>query len=210
MTETLNASTPRFLALHALRLRGLLPAEGVAALTGLPPDVVEEQLRSTEAEGLVERREGRRGGYRLTEAGRTAQAALLAADVADPTAREALEAVDVAFLPANTRLKEICARWQLRDGEPNDHEDAAYDATVVAELEALDADLAPVLRAAADGLARLGTYADRLGSALTRLRGGELAAFARPLADSYHDVWMELHQDLLLSLGRERGAADGH
>lgn len=26
--------------------------------------------------------------------------------------------------------------------------------------------------------------------------------------DSYHDIWMELHQDLLLTTGREREAAD--
>jgi hypothetical protein len=48
----------------------------------------------------------------------------------------------------------------------------------------------------------------RLAAALDRVRGGEVAAFARPMADSYHDIWMELHQDLLLSAGRERGAAD--
>ena len=30
-----------------------------------------------------------------------------------------------------------------------------------------------------------------------------------PLSDSYHDVWMQLHEDLLLTLGRDRSTADG-
>jgi hypothetical protein len=42
------------------------------------------------------------------------------------------------------------------------------------------------------------------------LADGDTAAFARPMSHSYHDVWMELHEDLLLTLGRERDAADGH
>ncbi len=57
-------------------------------------------------------------------------------------------------------------------------------------------------------LPRSAAYQNRLTAALDRVRGGDTAAFARPMADSYHDIWMELHQDLLLSAGRERGAAD--
>ena len=57
-------------------------------------------------------------------------------------------------------------------------------------------------------LLRFAAYQVRLTAALDRVRGGDTAAFARPMADSYHDIWMELHQDLLLSAGRERGAAD--
>jgi len=30
------------------------------------------------------------------------------------------------------------------------------------------------------------------------------------MSGSYHDLWMELHQDLMCTLGRERTAADGH
>jgi hypothetical protein len=34
---------------------------------------------------------------------------------------------------------------------------------------------------------------------------GDRAAFTAPLVESYHTVWFELHQDLLLTLGRQRG-----
>ena len=59
-------------------------------------------------------------------------------------------------------------------------------------------------------LPRFASYALRLTRALERFKGGDGAALARPLSGSYHDVWMELHQDLLLSLAKERGDSDGH
>jgi len=60
------------------------------------------------------------------------------------------------------------------------------------------------------GLSRFRDYQDRLDAALDRLAAGDAAAFATPMSASYHCVWMELHQDLLLTLGRERDDADGH
>ncbi len=44
--------------------------------------------------------------------------------------------------------------------------------------------------------------------ALDAFRGGDDDALAKPLSGSYHDVWMELHEDLLATLGRERTDAD--
>ena len=41
-----------------------------------------------------------------------------------------------------------------------------------------------------------------------RFRDGDDDALAKPLSGSYHDVWMELHEDLLATLGRERTDAD--
>lgn len=52
--------------------------------------------------------------------------------------------------------------------------------------------------------------AQPLGQAVERLRQGDPDALAKPLSHSYHDVWMELHEDLLNSLGRETSEADGH
>jgi hypothetical protein len=61
-----------------------------------------------------------------------------------------------------------------------------------------------------EGLSRFRGYQERLPAALERLEKGDTAAFATPMSASYHCVWMELHQDLLLTLGRERDEADGH
>jgi hypothetical protein len=56
---------------------------------------------------------------------------------------------------------------------------------------------------------RYASYGRRFDTALKRLQRGDQSAMAKPLTDSYHDVWMELHQDFLLVLNKERGAADG-
>ena len=53
---------------------------------------------------------------------------------------------------------------------------------------------------------RLGPYPARLGNAIEQLQAGDTAYIARPTVDSYHQVWFELHEDLLVTLGRERAA----
>jgi len=62
------------------------------------------------------------------------------------------------------------------------------------------------------GLApRLAPYPERFGSALARVRAGEHTWLARPMIDSYHTVWFELHEDLigLAGLTRAGEAAAG-
>ncbi len=58
------------------------------------------------------------------------------------------------------------------------------------------------------GDARLDRYAERLAEAEAAVRSGDMRRFTTPLNDSYHDIWMELHHDLLASFDRERTAAD--
>jgi hypothetical protein len=53
-------------------------------------------------------------------------------------------------------------------------------------------------------LARFDGYGDRFAEALARVRAGEVEWFTRPLIDSYHTVWFELHENLLATLGIER------
>ncbi len=52
---------------------------------------------------------------------------------------KALRPLFEKFLPVNHALRELCTAWQLRpDGTPNDHTDAAYDATVRDRLDDVD------------------------------------------------------------------------
>jgi hypothetical protein len=57
-----------------------------------------------------------------------------------------------------------------------------------------------------DRLTRFGGYDERFAAALTRAGHGELSWVNRPRADSCHTVWMELHEDLIATLGVQRGA----
>jgi hypothetical protein len=58
-------------------------------------------------------------------------------------------------------------------------------------------------------LDRFGPHRDRLRAALKRVEDSEPDWFTSPRIDSYHTVWMQLHEDLLLALGIERSSEAG-
>lgn len=118
---------------------------------------------------------------------------------------KALRPLFEKFLPVNHRLRELCTAWQVRpDGTPNDHSDPAYDASVRDQLDDVDDALGRLLRRMADVAPQLGGYRAHLSSSLTRFDDGDLTMLTSPLSDSYHTVWMWLHQELLLLLGISR------
>ena len=119
-------------------------------------------------------------------------------------AREALDHATLArayeaFMVVDVRVKAAIADWQL----------ASTDMVRLVRGTAL-CDVGVEAGAAADRLAalvpRYVPYARRLAAALAALRAGDGRYAASPWVDSLHQVWFELHQDLLLTLGRERGA----
>ena len=202
---------PRLLVLHTLRLGGFVAADKIAARSSLDADVVAAVLDRAGADGLAIERSGRISGWVLTPAGRTEHASLLAAELDRLDARAAVERADLAFVALNEPFKTLCTRWQLRpDGTVNDHSDDAYDRAVVADLGPVHEQVSALTAELAGTLPRFGRYPHAFAEAHRRLLDGDRRAFAAPLAESYHDAWMELHQDLLSTLGRERAAADGH
>jgi hypothetical protein len=109
------------------------------------------------------------------------------------------------FLVINRRLRDVCSAWQTRpDGMPNDHSDGAYDDTVRDRLDEVHSGIGPILRRMAAVQPRLGGYRPRLQEALDKFDDGESNWLASPLMDSYHTVWMQLHQELILLLGLTR------
>lgn len=206
-----TTTPPALLVLHTLRLAGFVPADKVAGRNGLAIGDVEAILADAADRGLVKERAGRVSGWMLTPDGRTEHARLLSAEIEDSGARPAIERGEERFLELNQPFKEICSRWQMRpDGSANDHSDAEYDRGVVEELGALHPRAVELTSELATALPRFGRYPQDLQGAWERVDGGEVKAFAAPLQQSYHDVWMELHQDLMSTLGRERSATDGH
>lgn len=200
----------RFRTLHALRVKGLSSPAAAAAIVGMPTEDAQACLTELELEGLVKHRAGGRvQGYTLTKDGKAAHAALLV-DAVDADDRAALETAYDRFLPVNSDFKEVCTAWQTRgdEGAPNDHADAAYDAAVIERLAAVDSRVAEVLHDLGAEVDRMAGYRPRLAHAFARVREGDPTAFTTPMTASYHDVWMELHQDLIVSLGRTRNAAD--
>lgn len=206
----MTTSTPRFAVLHALKVKGLANDEILGAMTGLSANELTESIDGLVAEEFAIRRDaGRISGTMITPAGRIEHDRLLAENPLDASAQEAVAAFDAGFGSINTEFKKVCSDWQMRpDGEANDHTDADYDAGVITALGGVHEQIVGLLDEVGAAVPRLGRYRTRLDGALERVRGGDTAAFARPMYDSYHDIWMELHQDLLLTVGRERGAGD--
>jgi hypothetical protein len=208
-----HRSEPDLLVLHTVRIKGFAEPADVSEATTLAEDTVADLLTTFRDQELVGRRDGRISGFLLTPAGKAHHADLLDQE-RDTTGCAALVGPAYeAFLAHNETFKQLCTDWQLRTvggtQVPNDHTDAAYDAAIGERLAAMQPPVAALVDEVAGALARFAPYRDRLDAAVTRFVGGEKAAMSKPLSRSYHDVWMELHEDLLLTLGRERGESDG-
>ena len=206
-----DASRARLLVLHGLRLKGFSEAAGVAALADLADDVVTDQLEQLQDEGLVIHREGRLTGWALTPGGRTAQEAALKDELDTSGARDEVLGAYKRFLDLNIDLLGICTAWQMKDETTlNDHADATYDEGVIAQLRSLHAKVEPILTDLEATLDRFSGYRGRLEAALAKLAKGEADWFTKPLIDSYHTVWFQLHEDLLTTLGIERSQEGTH
>jgi hypothetical protein len=196
-------SAPQFRVLHALRIKGVANAVTLADITALDVVEVEAHLGELQRADHALYRETR-AVWQLTPQGRERHAADLAAD-AEPV-REVIRPQYPAFLGLNESFKVLCGDWQLREGAPNDHSDEVYDKGVIERLLVIDQDVQPVVGAVGAEVERMAPYAPRLESTAQRVADGDHHLFTGVMVGSYHDVWMELHEDLLLTLGVERGA----
>ena len=196
------------LVLHGLRLKGFASPEQLAECMGLYPSEVRDLLDRLRAEELVTRREGRVSGWALTLAGRRRDAEAIAAELDQAGLREPVSKGYRRFLEVNSMLLEVCTDWQMRTvgGRQvlNDHRDGPYDRAVISRLRTIDGDIQPVCTSLAAGLGRFHNYGPRLSNALKKVESGEIDWFTKPVIDSYHTIWFELHEDLLSTLGIER------
>lgn len=199
-----HGSDVRFLVIHGVRLKGFGEPPAIGAAVGLSESDVSGQLTALQTDGFVLRRDGRLTGWALTKEGRVEQQRLAAAELDATGTRDAVRDGYERFLALNAGMLGLCTDWQLRGDAPNDHGDPAYDADVIDRLRATDAGLAPILVDLAAALDRYGSYRPRFQNALAQLDAGALEYFTKPIIDSYHTIWFELHEDLLSSLGIER------
>jgi hypothetical protein len=190
--------------LQGLRMKGRAAASLLAEITGLSRMELDGVLEAAIDTDLVV---GRGSAFRLTVSGRKRLDELLAAerrriDLA------ALKTVYPAFTIVNAELKETIAAWQLRDGVPNDHSDTAYDAAAIARLMALNCEAASVFGAITAVVPRLTRYVARLEIARARIATRDYSYVVAPTVDSYHQVWFELHEELITLLGLSRQGED--
>jgi hypothetical protein len=168
------------------------PAGFTESLGAHPTDLLDELV----AAGLVRHIEAR-DMYGLLPAGKERHVELLA-DIAPPDVAAGLQAPYERFLELNDRFKRLCTDWQLRDGEPNDHSDAAHDQRCTDALAGLAEEARALIVEMSAVEPRLSRYGRRLDAAAECVRAGETRRFTGVMCESFHDVWMELHEDLIL------------
>jgi hypothetical protein len=179
--------------LHEVRLRGFVEIDEGSGRALIVTELVEAGLVAPV-----------RTSIRITNAGRELHerwARVPAGSDVEATLARGYE----RFLPLNVEFLRLCHSWQVRPGDvPNQHDDVQYDWSVIDRLRRLDERTAPVLRGMARALPRFDEYPQRLGRAFQRVDEGDTEWFTSPRLDSYHTVWMQVHEDLLLALGLER------
>jgi hypothetical protein len=175
--------------LQAVRLKGRVSRDDLAAtLDDDPSDVIERLVGS----GLL--LDGPL--LRLSPSGRERLGELLAAERSsvDPAA---LSAAYDEFRPVNAEFKALVTDWQLTG-----------DAAMLTRLDDVHRRVTPIVATVAAQVPRLRRYSAKLQTAFDRVRAGETMWLARPLIDSYHTVWFELHEELISAAGRTRESDD--
>jgi hypothetical protein len=193
--------------LQAVRLKGRVSEADLAAtLDEDPADVATTLAQLTAAGLLVEGKE-----LRISPGGRERLKVLLAEE-RSAVDQNVLAKLYDDFRAVNNDFKALVSAWQIKDGHPNSHDDPGYDAAVLNRLDDVHQQVLHILAGITTLLPRLGAYAKKLDAALARVKAGETSWLARPIIDSYHTVWFELHEELIGASGltREEEARAGH
>ena len=198
--------------LQAVRLKGRTTPEALVDTVEADADAVGAAVEALVAAGCLVT--GR--AVKLTDDGRARLSALLADERAGVD-RDAVAASYATFRTLNAVFKSVVSDWQLKDGQPNPHDEtdpgnSDHDAAVLDRLREVHAAVSPVIEAVAAQVPRIGWYGEKLRRALARVDAGEHTWVARPIIDSYHTVWFELHEELigLAGLTRADEAEAGH
>lgn len=185
--------------LQAVRLKGRVSEAQLAATIGEDPAIIGGTVEKLSQAGLVVAGKT----VKISPDGRVRLAELLE-DERSAIDKNAMAAVYNDFRGVNADFKAVVSDWQLKDGQPNAHEDANYDALVLARLDGVHDRAMRIIAAAGAHVPRLNAYAGRLSAALQKVKAGDTSWLTRPIIDSYHTVWFELHEDLILATGGSR------
>jgi pyruvate,orthophosphate dikinase len=190
--------------LRALAIKGFATREALAEIFGVSEERIAPNLDELVADGVVELMGTM---FRLTKEGGSLADELMALDREEWGPARAEVALD-DFLELDQRMKEIVTSWQTRsvEGEMilNDHSDADYDASVLTGLQKLHDEALEWLVPLCDELGRLESYVSRFRRAAGLVAEGDHQYIASPRLDSYHNIWFELHEDLIRLAGRTR------
>ena len=183
----LSAGDSELSVLQTVRLKGSITHADVAE-RGAPSEIL---VRLIDAGLLIDATT-----IRLSPAGRIRLGELLAEERQNLDA-DVLNSRYDDFTELNSAFKALISQWQMTRGEPD---------AVLAGLEPIHRQVLSIVSDVSRLIPRIADYARRLDAALRKAKAGEMTWLTRPLVDSYHTVWFELHEELLGVTGRTRDA----
>jgi hypothetical protein len=190
-----------------MRCIGYATEERVARASGLSLDETTALLATLSAMGVASNTPGPFGGWALTDEGRVTGQLWLEEELARTGTTDLVRRCYESFVTLNPLLLDVSTDWQMvRVGDShivNDHRDSDHDAKVLDRLIKLDAGAQQICADLAGGLSRFGLYGPRLSKALDHALAGD-HAYVTDNLESYHNVWFQLHEDLLVTLGISR------
>lgn len=203
MTE-LFGFQPAFIVLHGLRCLGMAAEDRLARAIGMHGEKVAEVLKRLRSRGLVEHDPGPFGGWILTLRGRATADELASWEIEKSGVRDRVYSCYRSFMRLHKPLLSVGHDWERRPvGDTrmlNSHRDPAYDETVLSRLVRIHEGTQWVYAELAGLLERFGIYEPRFSFALERALAGD-TSYVTSSVDSYQNVWLQLHEDLLATLG---------
>jgi hypothetical protein len=204
LTAELFRFQPAFIVLHGLRCLGIAEEVRLARAIGMHREKVAEVLRRLRSHGLVEHEPEPFGGWSLTLRGRATEHQLTDLELEESGVRDHLYHCYRSFMRLHTALLGVGHDWEMRPvGDTrmlNSHRDTKYDAEVLSRLVGIHMGTKWVYVELAGLLERFGVYEPRFSFALEQVLGGE-TSYVTSSVDSYQNVWLQLQEDLLATLG---------
>lgn len=206
---SLDLTEADFSVLAALLMKKIATAGVISDVTGLPSDQVCRSFDGLESVGAIFRAEG---NAMSTPAGTELMTAY--ADRTYGALRGAeFERWHLRFEPLNRQFLAAITAWQTVDvggtKVPNEHADREYDDGVRARIDGIVEKMTRLLEQLGLQVPRLLRYRDRLNAALGKIYAGDVRFISDVTVDSVHNVWFEMHEDVLLVLGKQRDDAGG-
>lgn len=202
---------PAFFVLHGLRCLGSAEDQRLARALGMHRGKVTEILTRLGSRGLVEHDPASFRGWNLTPRGRAIEHELTTSEVEESGVRDRLYHCYRSFMRLNTALLDVGHDWETRPvGDTrmlNSHRDAKYDEEVLSRLVGIHMGTKWVYVELAGLLERFGVYEPRFSFALERALAGD-TSYVTSSVDSYQSVWLQLHEDLLATLGISKDAGE--
>lgn len=205
MTDTgQQLTTESFGVLNAIVLKKSVALDALAASLGLDESTVRRVTDGLEADGHVVVLDGQAiPDDSAAEVVRRYNAQRWSALRDQPE----IERWHERFERVNELMLAAMDAWQqVRVGPgkiPNDHSDADYDNKVIARIDGIIVKVGDLLAQLGKRVERFNRYPIRFEAAMERVESDKRYV-SDPRVESVHNIWFEMHEDILLLLGKER------